>query len=378
MRGDTGSMNLLCIDQYSDLGGAQRTLLDLLPSFAQRGWNIRVAASGDGPLLEAIQKLGYGAHRLHQSRYTKVRKTSSELMKYGWELPNLALALDRLVRKHKVQFLYVNGPRMLAPAACVARHRRIPLLFHCHNRLHQQSATRVAGHSLQFGRAHVVACCRYAGEPLQSYVKPERFQVLYNGIAQTASNPLQREQPIKHVAVVGRIEEEKGQLEFVRAAHILFQRFPNVRFSIIGAPLFSSGAYLEQVKQLAANLPIAFPGWQDNLNDVFGSLDVMVVPSTFHDATPRVVIEALGAGVPVVAFSAGGIPEIIRDEETGFLVKKRTPEELAACVEQVLRMPSEQLRSLRTRAHAAWEEKYRLDNFQGAMCDAIQQIRVAA
>ena len=70
---------------------------------------------------------------------------------------------------------------------------------------------------------------------------------------------------------------------------------------------------------------------------MFAKLDLLVVPSTPADSTPRVIIEAFSAGVPVVAFAAGGIPEIVRDGQTGFLASDFTAEALAARIRQRLR-----------------------------------------
>ena len=54
-------MNILCLDQFGELGGAQRCLLDLLPAMADRGWSVHLAAPGDGQLAERGRRVG--SHR---------------------------------------------------------------------------------------------------------------------------------------------------------------------------------------------------------------------------------------------------------------------------------------------------------------------------
>ena len=62
--------------------------------------------------------------------------------------------------------------------------------------------------------------------------------------------------------MVGRIEPEKGQMEFVAAARILSSEFTNCRFLVAGAPPFSGPEYLEKVGSASRDLPFKFLGWQ--------------------------------------------------------------------------------------------------------------------
>src|SRR3954454_10738174 len=75
------AMNILCIDQYAELGGAQRMLLELLPSFTARGWNPNVAVPDEnGNLIEKVRELGYGSGSFQIGRFTKIQKTRAEML----------------------------------------------------------------------------------------------------------------------------------------------------------------------------------------------------------------------------------------------------------------------------------------------------------
>src|SRR5437764_12972361 len=72
------AMNILCLDQYADLGGAQRMLLELLPSFTARGWNPYVAVPNErAALLEQARELGYRTGPFQFGRQSKRQKTST-------------------------------------------------------------------------------------------------------------------------------------------------------------------------------------------------------------------------------------------------------------------------------------------------------------
>src|ERR1019366_3307065 len=117
---------------------------------------------------------------------------------------------------------------------------------------------------------------------------------------------------------------------------------PQCRFLICGAPLFSNPAamrYCAELEALAEDLPVEFSGWTEDVEGVLATLDLLVVPSAAIDATPRVILEAFAAGVPVVAFASGGIPEIVEHGVTGCLVEARSPKALAFAIRDVLREP---------------------------------------
>jgi len=371
-------MNILCVDQYGDLGGGQRMLLDLLPSFTVRGWNPYVAAPDEnGTFLVTVRERGYGTGSFQLGGYSKIHKPPAEILRYLREASRLTKQFLNWIRTLAIDVIYVNGPRLLAPAALAARRSSIPLVFHCHNRLHQRSAAYLAATSLRLASAQVIACCRYAVEPLRSYIKNEVVHVIYNGVAAEAVNAPENRTSIRRIGVVGRIEEEKGQLDFVQAARILSTSYPELRFSVIGKPLFADQSYFERVRSASGGLPIEFPGWVDGMADLFGSLDLLVVPSTSADATPRIILEALAFGIPVVAFAVGGIPELLTDMETGILVKDRTPEALARGVAVALGMSAEERRTLIHNGRRLWQDHHRPEAYGNEICRVISQMVMA-
>jgi glycosyltransferase involved in cell wall biosynthesis len=117
------------------------------------------------------------------------------------------------------------------------------------------------------------------------------------------------------------------------------------------------------VRETAAHLPVDVLGWRDNVPSVLADLDILVVPSPSRTATPRIILEAFAARVPVVAFVSGGIPEIVINHKTGFLVEPPTAEALAARLGAMLDAPGE-LRAVADRAYETWKEKYTLERYR--------------
>ncbi len=367
--------SILCLEQFSNLGGGQLALVDLLPAFRDRGANVRVALpGGDGPLATKLRGLDFAVDTLPLSPYSNGRKTLLDAARYALELPVLHRAIHRLLALHRVDLLYVNGPRLLPAASLAARQTSVPLLFHCHNRIAQSSAASLAGRALRLSRARVLACSRFAAEPLEPHIDPDLLSVLYNGVARLAPPHKIPARKLRRIGVIGRIDPEKGQLAFIEAAHSLIRQFPDCTFSIVGAPSFSNYRYFEQVIRASAGLPITFTGWRHDIANVFSELDLLVVPSTPLDAAPRVILEAFAARVPVIASASGGIPEIVEDNVNGFLAP---PDALMARIADVIAMDHSRLCVVVDRAYKSWQTNYTLDAYRRRVADLLVWGRLA-
>ena len=178
---ETPAMNILFLDQFSRVKGGQRCLLDLLPAIFQSGWNACVALPADGPFASQIKALGGSVKLIHCGLYTSIRKRPIDLLRYTWEMPLAMRGIAAMVSANNIDLLYVCGPRLILPAAVIARTQSVPLLFHCHHRIVQRSAMAVAGRALHWSNAGVIACCNFAAEPLRKYVA-DPVRIVYNGV----------------------------------------------------------------------------------------------------------------------------------------------------------------------------------------------------
>jgi glycosyltransferase involved in cell wall biosynthesis len=365
-------MRVLCVDQFSNWGGGQRSLLDLLPAFAERGWQPHTLLPSNGPFAAELRKLGYPTSVLPCASYTSIRKPVREMARYAADVPPMARSIQDLAEKVDATLLYINGPRVLPPAAWVAKRTKTPLVFHCHHFLQQSASAILTGAALQMTAAYTIASCRYAADPIKKYVRPGHLFVSYNGVA-GPDTPNQTARAIRRVGVIGRIESEKGQLEFVHAVRLIAKSFPQIRFAIVGSPMFSNDSYYRSVVAASKDLPVDFVEWQHDLPRLFGGLDLVVVPSGPLEATTRVIMEAFAFGVPVVAFRSGGIPEILTDGETGYLASGGTPAALAERMSFVLKSPASERDRTAANARNSWRKRFTLENYRQEVCDIVTQ-----
>lgn len=350
-------MRILFADQFSDLGGAQQCLLDAVRAALELGWTCSVVLPEEGPLAYALRRLDVTVERIRCGPYQRGYKTIVDFVRYGREALAQKAAFARLLEANTFDLLYVNGPRLL-PAGARAAHRRIPVLFHAHNHLAQRYAAQLVGRALRADEVTVAACSRFAAQPLLPFVAPDRLHLIPNGVPDMGYRR-RRTAPDRpwRIGVLGRVALEKGQLIFVKAANTLLPRLPvDTRFVICGSAGTENQEYFEHLRRTAGSQQIEFLPWQENVEALLSGLDLLVVPSA-TEGMPRVILEAFSAGLPVLAFAAGGIPEVIRDRETGFLVSEPSVEGLACRISELLADP-EQLQRVATNARRAWEVLY--------------------
>jgi len=154
------------------------------------------------------------------------------------------------------------------------------------------------------------------------------------------------------ITTIGRLHEQKGMSYFLRAAASLHHSRPGCHFLVVGA-----GPQDEELRTLARQLRIephvTFFGRCDDVAPVLKASDVFVLASLW-EGMPNVVLEALAAGVPVVATRVEGVTDIIEDGRTGVLVM---PRDVPAIVTAVARLLDEPERAARLaeagRAHVA-------------------------
>ena len=343
------------------MGGGQRVLLDVVDGATARGWRAHVLVPGNGPLVEQLRARDVPVEHIPCGPYRSGGKSPADFLRFASDIRQQARGIDNLLRQDRYDLIYVNGPRLLSAATRAARGGA-PVWFHAHSRIHQSYAVRAVGSGIRKGDATVVACSQWAAEPLRPYVGLGKLHVIPNGTADLGF----REREFCStwtVGVVGRISPEKGQMEFLSAVALLKPEFPRVRFVLCGAPGVTAQRYFERVQALARDLSVEVLGWREDIASIFSELDLLVVPSK-EEAMGRVLVEAFAAGVPVVAFAVGGIPEVVSDGETGFLVGDATPEALAARIRELLSGDAETLRRISRNARRAWEESYTVAAFQ--------------
>ncbi len=178
---------------------------------------------------------------------------------------------------------------------------------------------------------------------------PERFGITV---------PVSRRE--EQIGFIGRLVEEKGILDFIRAIPLVLEHRPALQILIVG-----TGILDPTVETALADQPWAsHVRWirrvdHAQIPEVMNQLKLLVVPSS-DEGLPNIILEAMGCGTPVLATAAGGIPDLVIHEETGFMLTDKSPEALAQAITQALSHPN--LERITARAKAYTAENYSLES----------------
>ncbi len=137
------------------------------------------------------------------------------------------------------------------------------------------------------------------------------------------------------VGFLGRLDEEKGIRDLAEVA----KRLPDdVTFRFIGDGDLADWLTAKLEPEIEAG-SVEFSGWVDH-EDVpreLSKLQLLVMPSQPTEGLPTVILESLACGTPVYATPVSGVPDVVRDGETGFLMSERDPDEIATRIETICR-----------------------------------------
>ena len=160
----------------------------------------------------------------------------------------------------------------------------------------------------------------------------------------------------KLVGYVGRLSEEKGVLNFVRAILELSKGISGVEF-LIGGDGRLRGEIEKYLSEESLKGKVELPGWipHDELPGYLNQLKLLVLPS-YTEGLPNIMLEAMACGTPILATPVGAIPDIIKEGETGFLMENNSPECIATNVIRALDHPD--LEGIAQRARSLVEREF--------------------
>lgn len=241
--------------------------------------------------------------------------------------------LRKILLKEKPDFLHMFGPRAgLVGRMAVSKKKRPRTVVSIDDFLlgendGKQSFAAKLERYLEVKTDQYLAFSPTLGmELIESVgVNPELVTIVYPSIDFPPAEITLHEDT--RIGTIAHLVPKHGVEYFIRAASLIMARFPTTVFFIAGEgperPVLSS-----LVNSLDIREGVYFLGKQDDIPDYLSTLDIFVYPST-RDALGLIVADALAMHVPVVATRVGAVPEIIEDGVTGYLVKERSPQQIA-------------------------------------------------
>jgi len=177
------------------------------------------------------------------------------------------------------------------------------------------------------------------------------------------------------VGYIGRLSEEKGILNLIKAMPLILKKKADTHFIICGqGGLAQEVEKIIKAKDLEANVKLT--GWipHEDVPRYLNELKLLVFPS-FTEGLPNALLEAMACGTPVLATRVGAIPDVIKDGETGFLLKSNDPEHIADRIVELLSKP-ELLEKVSVNAYNYVRENFSYEKTLEAWRKIFEQLKI--
>jgi glycosyltransferase involved in cell wall biosynthesis len=354
---NNGKARLLLVSHSSELYGSERSFVAIFSRLADE-FDLFLACPSAGPLMEKAKDAGMSTV-VFPFRYWLDR---GKLSWKQWAFVPLnlvvALWLAGFIRANRIDLVYTSSGVVISGALAALLSRK-PHIWHIHEFIgHKSDELRFFFSSgivfkLICWLSHNVIVNSKAVKQTFPAQCQHKISLVYNGFdldayhgGTTDQINLRKAYEIpdngKVISVIGAISDTKGQKNMVLAMPLIIGEFPNLWLMIVGSTSARNRAYEHELRRIineqGLQRNVCFTGFVSEIAQIYELSDFVAVASR-SETFGRVAVEAMLAGVPVVATRVGGIPEIIRHHETGVLLETRDPEEIANAFVYLLRSP---------------------------------------
>jgi glycosyltransferase involved in cell wall biosynthesis len=366
------TLSILLLGSQMTVGGAQRVLLDQALWFNEHGYHVITAFFHDKSNL----------HSKWQSLYSfpiyNLRAFAPD-KNFIWNAFSLIGGLWRcwlLLKHNKINIVETFTPDSNLLGLPVAWLAGVPVRIATHHgKLEKTYLWRQRFHTWLINRGIASVMVAVSGQALQAAletgIQNRRVITIPNGVALPSATNRDKKEIRQALGIsikknflisVGRLTTQKAHAVLVQAMTIVVRQYPDVVLCIAGdGPLRRE--LEEQISSLNLNEYVKLLGERDDVADLLAAADIFVLPSR-SEGLPIALLEAMAAGLAVIASRIGGIEEVISDGIGGLLVPVDDYVELAYTISRLVSDPPIRL-NLGKSARQVVEKSYTLDQ----MCE---------
>ncbi len=327
-------MKILYLITKSNRGGAQKYVYDLATTFSSRGHDVCVASGGSGELISRLQEKGIHTH-IFPSLARDI-KLIAEIKSF--------IDIFSFIKKKNPDILHLNSSKAAGLGAVCGRILGIKkIVVTIHGAPFREDRSWIAKKLIYFFTwltcvfAHkVIAVSRQDEHDLgRMFFVRRKVTTIYPGISfdgeQERTVPKTRE---THILTVAELHPNKGYIYGLQAFERLYSRGAPIRYTIFGEG-DDRKKIEEYIKMKNLEGVVTLRGSKVKLDKDGLDYDIFLLPS-IKEGLPYTLIEAGKAMLPVVSSITGGIPEVIRHEETGLLVQPKNVDQIVSALERLI------------------------------------------
>lgn len=311
-------------------GGLEMSSVKFTRLFSEAGHNSFEICQPDTPIAKALDEHGLIKRTAKTKNYVS---------------PAATLAIRQWLKEEKVDAIFLHSLRdiwLVTPALLGMPHIK---LFGFARMFFKDVNKKDFGHTLMYSRLNnLIALSHIQKDYLARClpVAPDKFTVIPNGVDVERFQPRPRRDDIrskwgvkpehKLFGLIGRLDKQKGSLEFVEAAAQLLKTNPEARFVLVGGNTLGEIEFdklvHKRMEELNLQGKVILTDFRKDIPAVFNALDIFVMPS-YEENFGNVLLEALASGVPTIGTNSGGTPEILDRGRTGYLCEPKSADSLA-------------------------------------------------
>ncbi len=382
-------LRVLFVNHTAVLSGGELAMLEFIKHVDPNVVECSVVLCSRGPLADALEKL-VPVHIMPLStavlntRKDTLSGVSVSLLRNLFICVPFIVRLVMFIKRYKPDVIHTNSLKADCLGGIAGRLSGVPVLWHVRDRIEPDYLPSPAVKLLRFACRMlprvVVGCSQSVLDSLHLPSNKPKF-VVYSGIDLNKfhtelSGHAQRSSLITRVGLVGRLAPWKGQHVFIDAAKRLRERYPQLRFLVIGSAMFGEEAYEQelhrQVNENGLGETVEFLGFIRHVEAEIMKLDVLVHASTSPEPFGQTIIQGMAAGKPVIATRGGGASEIISDGVNGLLIEGDNSLLLDAALTRIFEDPI-LFQQLAKQGRCRVEEKFTIQHTVRALSRALSE-----
>lgn len=343
------------VNHTGKVSGAEKVLLNMLTGLNRERFTPFVLCGSDGSLAATVREMGVEciAVRPLQARFTA---RPDKLLKYLGSIVKSVFEMRNHIRKVQPDLLHCNTVRAGIVVTVATVGMQIPVIWHVHDILPEHFITSIIRY-LAYHSNRVTALC-VSKATAQAFAGVldfgDRVQVLHNGVdlsrfpKKTASDQAFRAAlgappDALLFCTVGQIAPRKNLEGLLAAFAIVSKVYDKARLILVGDAIFNEDfRYRDKLGLLVNELDlkhcVQFLGTRKDVSEIMRCCDALILNS-IEEPFGLVLVEAMSSGIAVIASLVGGIPEIVTDRCTGFLVPSNDSSALASAMLEVIEKP---------------------------------------
>lgn len=344
---------ILYLHAGAEMYGADKILLELVSGLDKTKFKPIVILPTDGVLREKLEEANISVHVISypilRRKYFNPKGIIEYVSNYKSKSDDIIRFLDQ--NNIKVDLIHVNTLAVLEGIR-LKKKLNVPLYWHIHEII---THPKIINNFLcwcvnRYSDKAIVVSGPVKKHLINSGVNSQKIKVIHNGIdsgtfsPDVKSNYLYKEWNIPKnaikVGMIGRVNNWKGQGDFLEALAPLLDKFDNLYLFIIGSAFEGQEWRVNNLKEKITTLPhnnrIIYSEFRKDNYAVEHFFDILILPSTSPDPLPTVVLETMGCGRAIIGYAHGGITEMVKDQYNGRLVSPLDKDSLRKAVENCI------------------------------------------